>query len=144
MEIKNIRENPLIGEVYLVNFAGGGSTQRGLRPAVIFQNNTGNRYSPNVIVLPLTSSIKKTRQDTHVFIPASGTGLRRDSMVLCENPVCIPKSSLGNYLTSIPEEYMSKIAVASLLASSAVAYISVADVEAIMKRAEELNAMICA
>lgn len=144
MEVKNIRQNPLFGEVYLVNFTGEGSAQRGLRPAVIFQNNIGNRYSPNVIVLPLTTAIKKTRQETHVFLPASGTGLRRDSIVLCENPVCIPKFSLGSYLTSIPEKYMGKIAIASLLASAAVAYISAADLDDVRKRAGELNAMQCA
>lgn len=144
MEVKTGRPNPTLGEVYLVEFAGNGSTQRGLRPAVIFQNNIGNRYSPNVTVLPMTSVVKKLCQDTHVFIPADGTGLRRDSVVLCENPVCIPKDSLGTYLTMLPDKYIGEIAVASLLASSAVAFLSQDEVDGVCKRARELNAPRCA
>lgn len=137
---KAVRTSPMFGDVYLVNFVGEGSTQRGLRPAVIFQNNTGNRFSPNVTVLPMTSAIKKQNQVTHVFVPADGTGLKVDSMVLCENPVCIPKYELGNYLTSLPEKYMSEIAEASLLASSAVAYLNGERLASVRRRAEKLNA----
>lgn len=77
---------PQIGEVYLMKFGGSGSEQSGWRPGVVFQNNMGNAYSPNIIALPLTSSLKKTNQPTHVIIKAADSGLRRDSMVLCENP----------------------------------------------------------
>jgi mRNA interferase MazF len=106
---------------------------------VVFQNNIGNRYSPNVTVLPLTSSLKKRAQDTHVFLPASGTGLLRDSMVLCENPVCIPKEELGDYITILSPVYMGLIARASILASAAVAYLDPAQIDEIMRRATELN-----
>lgn len=139
MSVQKRRISPLCGEVYLVRFAGNGSTQRGLRPAVVFQNNIGNRYSPNVTVLPLTSSLKKRAQDTHVFLPASGTGLLRDSMVLCENPVCIPKEELGDYITILSPVYMGLIARASILASAAVAYLDPAQIDEIMRRATELN-----
>lgn len=138
----NKHQAPLCGEVYLVNFSGRGSTQRGLRPAVIFQNNKGNRYSPNVIVLPLTSSIKKRSQDTHVFLPADGTGLLRDSMVLCENPVCIPKTDLGEYITVLSPVYMGLIARASILASAAACFLDVSQLEVIMQRSSELNAVV--
>ena len=43
------------GEVYLVDFGiGYGSEQGGVRPAVIVQNNIGNKYSPTTIVVPVT------------------------------------------------------------------------------------------
>lgn len=139
MSVQRTDISPLCGEVYLVRFTGVGSTQRGLRPAVVFQNNVGNRYSPNVTVLPLTSSIKKRAQDTHVFLPAEKTGLLRDSMVLCENPVCIPKEELGDYITILSPLYMGLIARASILASAAVAYLDPAQLEEILRRASELN-----
>ena len=139
MSVQRTDMSPLCGEVYLVRFTGAGSTQRGLRPAVIFQNNVGNRYSPNVTVLPLTSSIKKRAQDTHVFLPAAKTGLLRDSMVLCENPVCIPKEELGEYITVLSPLYMGLIARASILASAAVAYLDPSQLEEILRRASELN-----
>lgn len=123
----NTRQNeyrhPQIGDVYLMNFGGQGNEQKGWRPGIVFQNNLGNKYSPNIIALPLTSSLKKSNQPTHVVLPANETGLAKDSMVLCENPERMSKERLGNYLTTIPEEYMSKIAVANLLATSAISFI---------------------
>lgn len=131
---------PQFGDVYLVRFERNGSEQSGLRPAVVFQNNVGNAYSPNVTVLPMTSRIKKSNQPTHVVIPADGTGLLRDSMVLCENPVCISKEKLGSYLVTLSSEYMAQIAEANMLASSAIAYINPELLIEIWKMAAKLNA----
>lgn len=123
MTKNNHERQPKIGEVYLMNFGGTGSEQSGWRPGIVFQNNLGNLHSPNIIALPLTSSLKKAGQPTHVVLPANETGLLRDSMVLCENPERMSRDKMGNYLTTIPEKYMSKIAIANLLASSAIAFI---------------------
>lgn len=110
------------GEVYLMNFNGVGSEQQGWRPAVIIQNNVGNQFSPNLIVLPFTSVTKRVNQPTHVLIPKEA-GLRKDSMVLCENPSVMSKERVGKYLTTLPEEYMVEISAATLLASSLISYI---------------------
>ena len=91
-------KTPQTGEVYLMKFSGSGSEQVGWRPGLVFQNNVGNSHSPNVIALPLTSSIKKTSQPTHVFVKASDAGLKKDSMVLCENPQRMSKDNVGKYL----------------------------------------------
>lgn len=131
---------PQIGDVYLMRFGGSGNEQKGWRPGLVFQNNLGNQYSPNIIALPLTSAIKKTNQPTHVVIPAEGTGLMRDSMVLCENPERMSKEKLGNYLTTIPKEYMSQIAVANLLATSAISFINPESLLLIWQQAATLNA----
>lgn len=138
----NSSENrvPQFGDVYLVRFDGSGSEQSGLRPAVVFQNNVGNKYSPNITVLPVTSQIKKVSQPTHVVVYAKDTGLIKDSMVLCENPVCISKDKLGGYLTSLTNEYMSKIAEANMLASSAIAYINPEFLISLQHKAAKLNA----
>lgn len=112
-----------IGDIYLMRFGGSGSEQTGWRPGVVFQNNVGNRYSPNIIALPLTTAIKKSSQPTHVFIPSEGTGLRADSMVLCENPERMSKERIGQYITTLPDEYIAKVAAANLLSSSAISYI---------------------
>lgn len=64
---------PQIGEVYLMKFGGSGSEQSGWRPGVVFQNNMGNAYSPNIIALPLTSSLKKlSMRYLHCAPEASG------------------------------------------------------------------------
>lgn len=121
---KRTDERLRIGDVYLVEFHGIEHEQRGKRPALVIQNNKGNANSPNVIVLPMTSSGRKfTNQPTHVFIPASCSGLLRDSVVLCESPECISKSRLERYLTTLSNEYMEKIAVATLLSTSIISFI---------------------
>lgn len=135
----NYKRNFLIGEIYLIDFEGSGSEQTGKRPGVIFQNNTGNFHSPNIIALPLTSSLKKVSMPTHVLLRANETGLLKDSMVLCENPVCISKSKVGQYLTTLSPVYMEKIAIASLIATSAIAFIKEEIFLAVKKTAVELN-----
>lgn len=139
--VNNHTERPIrIGDIYLMNFGGSGSEQKGWRPGLVFQNNTGNTHSPNIIALPLTTAIKKTDQPTHVFVPADGTGLIKDSMILCENPETMSKNKLGNYLTTLPEEYMSKVAIANLLASSAISFVKPEILLNIWRKALTLNA----
>jgi mRNA interferase MazF len=141
MFMRNESRAPKIGEVYMMKFEGTGSEQAGWRPALVFQNNVGNTYSPNVILLPLTSKLKKSNQPTHVIVPAQGTGLLRDSMVLCENPVSASKDKLGKYLTTLPDEYMEKIAEAHILATSAIAFINPAVILALHEKASKLNSV---
>lgn len=136
----NANRQPQIGDVYLMRFGGSGSEQSGWRPGIVFQNNIGNAYSPNIIALPLTSQIKKANQPTHVVLPAKETGLRKDSMVLCENPERMSKDRLGDYLTTIPAKYMAEIAAANILASAAIAYIDPDVLLTLWQKAISLNA----
>lgn len=130
-----------IGDIYFMPFGGSGSEQSGWRPGVVFQNNVGNKHSPNIVALPLTRSIKKTSLPTHVVVPADVTGLARDSMVLCENPETISKSKLGNYVATLPKKYMSRIAAANILASSAISYIDPDALLSLRAKALTLNNM---
>lgn len=141
MTIKNTNRQPQIGDIYLMRFDGKCSEQNGWRPGLVFQNNLGNQHSPNIIALPLTSSIKKSNLPTHVFVPSDGTGLARDSIVLCENPERMSKERLGNYLTTLPAEYMSKVAIANLLASSAISFIDPDVLLSVWQKALKLNSV---
>lgn len=138
---ENLRNNitPLIGDVYLMKFEGTGNEQDGWRPGVVFQNNVGNAHSPNVIALPLTTSIKKRNQPTHVVVLAADSGLQKDSMVLCENPEKMSKARIGKYLTRLSDEYMKKIAVANLLATAAISYLNESDLIEVWQAAMRLN-----
>ena len=140
MKSSNNTKNPKIGDIYLVYFDGSGNEQKGFRPGLVCQNNVGNEHSPNLIVLPLTSALKKTNQPTHVFIPKE-VGLRKDSMVLCENPKCMSKYKLGEYITTLPEEYMAQVAVGNILSSSAIAFIDPDLLMSVWQKALALNAI---
>ena len=139
--MNDLTKSPRIGDVFLMKFSGVGSEQGGIRPGLVFQNNTGNKFSPNIIALPLTSSLKKLNMPTHVFLPSNDTGLPKDSVVLCENPERMSKDRLGNYLTTLPDKYMAKIAEASILATSAISYIDIESLTALWRKAIKFNSV---
>ena len=64
------------GDVYLADLSPvQGSRTRGVRPVVIIQNDTGNKYSPTVIVAAITGRINKAKIPTHVEIEKRNTDL---------------------------------------------------------------------
>ena len=69
------------GEIYWMDWTPGrGSEQSGLRPALVIQNDVGNRLSPTTIVASITTASSKA-YPFMVGITASESGLPRDSMI---------------------------------------------------------------
>ena len=69
-----------------------GSVQSGYRPGIVIQNNLGNKYSPTLIVIPLTSKLKNIEQATHLLIKSDiDNGLKVDSILLAEQIATIDK-----------------------------------------------------
>ncbi|MET3209750.1 UNVERIFIED_CONTAM: mRNA interferase MazF [Paenibacillus sp. PvR008] len=85
-----------------------GSVQSGERPCVVIGNNIGNKYSPVVIVAPVTSRVKKD-MPTHVKVSVADTGLYHDSIILLEQIMTISKDQLDFKITTLPDEYSDKI-----------------------------------
>lgn len=81
------------GDIVMVDLRGAMfNEQSNERPALIVQNDTGNKFSPTTIVIPLTSELKKMNQPTHTVIRRKDTfGLKVDSMALCEQVRTIDK-----------------------------------------------------
>ena len=73
------------GEIYCADLDPVvGSEQGGVRPVLVIQNDLGNRFSPTVIVLAITSKTHKAGLPTHVSLDAGEAGLSRPSVVLAE------------------------------------------------------------
>ena len=93
------------GEIYFANLGDSScnlnSEQEGFRPVLILQNDIGNKYSPTVIVVCLTSKIYKNKIPTHVYIRASDYDLNCDSLILCEQIKTIDKKRLKHKMTTI-------------------------------------------
>ena len=55
------------GDVFYANLYDGiGSEQRGFRPVIIIQNDTGNHFSPTVIAIAITRNCNpKAKLPTH-------------------------------------------------------------------------------
>jgi len=91
------------GDVYYADLNPvTGSEQGGIRPVLVVQNEAGNKYSPTIIVVPLTSA-KKACLPTHVQMSCVGA-LRYDSIVLCEQVRTIDVTRLDGYIGRIDEE----------------------------------------
>ncbi len=84
-----------------------GSEQGGVRPVVVVQNDAGNRYSPTVIVLALTSQMGKPRLPTHVAV--KGQGLRRESVVLAEQIRTLDKRRLKEKIGRLEGAAMAQV-----------------------------------
>ena len=92
-----------------------GSEQGGTRPVVVVQNNVGNRYSPTVIVLAVTSRMNKARLPTHIEVPSPIGGLPRDSVILAEQVRTLDKQRLTERLGALPESVMAQVDRALLM-----------------------------
>lgn len=69
-----------------------GSEQGKIRPCVVIQNDIGNRYSPTIIVMPLSSCVKNLHMPTHALIKKDeDNGLTVDSITLAEQIRVIDK-----------------------------------------------------
>lgn len=80
-----------------------GSEQGGIRPVLIVQNDTGNKYSPTVIAAAITSQIGKNKLPTHIEIDSKEVGLKTDSIVLAEQIRTIDKSRLKEKIGHIDD-----------------------------------------
>lgn len=104
------------GNVYFVDLGkpDGTSKQAGIRPCVILSSAVNNRFSPTVNILAFSSSAKKKNRPlpVHIHLSASETGLPRDCVCLCEQPMTIAKSELQRYVTTLNEVQMAQISSA--------------------------------
>lgn len=89
------------------------SEQGGVRPVVIIQNDIGNKYSPTIIVAPVTSQMTKAKLPTHVEV--NNSVLDRNSIILTEQLRTIDKRRLRKYIGVASQETMDKVNKALLI-----------------------------
>ena len=87
-----------------------GSEQGGVRPVLVVQNNIGNKYSPTIVVLPI-SSAKKSEMPTHIRICGEKM-LPKNSIIMAEQIRTIDRNRLQSYVGSVDLEIMKKVETA--------------------------------
>lgn len=100
------------GEIYYADLGRMlGSEQSGVRPVLIVQNNTGNQFSPTVIVAPITSKMMKKRLPTHVYLQQNQEqyGLDRPSVVLAEQVRTVDKQRMKWFVGELDEMAMKRV-----------------------------------
>ena len=98
------------GDVYLVSFdpTVGVEIQK-TRPALVIQNDIGNRFSDLTIAAPITSKYDANLYPTEVLVKAPEGGLKTDSVVLLNQIRAIAKSRLGRRLGTLHPSTMSLV-----------------------------------
>lgn len=107
MEIKR-------GDIYYADLDSNtvGSEQGGIRPVLIIQNNTGNKYSPTTIIAVLTTK-QKRKMPTHVSVHRDNVNmLKEDSVIALEQIRTVDKQRLGDKIGRLKDTDISRVMAA--------------------------------
>ena len=105
---------PRRGEIWLVNFnPARGSEQKGMRPALVIQNDIGNEVSPITIVAAISASVKI--YPINVKIVPTESDLNRDSVVKLNQIRTIDKTRLIKRLGKLSPSKMDAVRSALVL-----------------------------
>lgn len=84
-----------------------GSEQGGVRPVLVIQNDTGNKYSPTTIVAAITSRQNKAKLPTYIEIGEEV--FEKDSVVLLEQIRTVDKSRLKEYVGKLDNGTIARV-----------------------------------
>ena len=97
------------GDIVYADLGGTiGSEQSGFRPVIVIQNDVGNKFSPTIIVAPLTSKMKKQALPTHVDI-GERFGLAEHSIALLEQVRTIDRKRLSDYVGTVDSKTIKQV-----------------------------------
>jgi len=98
------------GDVYYANLGTTiGSEQAGLRPILIFQNDTLFAHSSTVIIIPFTTTLRRAQIPGCVLVRQREGGLQQDSVALCYQIRAIDRSRLQSRIGSLADATINEI-----------------------------------
>ena len=102
---------PRRGEIYLVDFdPTRGHEIKKTRPALIIQNDIGNRHSPITIVAAITSKLSPTPYPVEVVVePSKANGLSLPSAIHLDQIRSIDRQRLVKNLGTVHPTIMTKV-----------------------------------
>lgn len=109
--VSSLPDPPRWGEIYLVRLdPTEGSEQAGTRPAVVVSRDAINRYSPVIVICPLTDAARVLKlYPSDVKIESPEGGLTNDSVVLTLQVRAIAKARLVKRLGELRPDTMHQI-----------------------------------
>jgi mRNA interferase MazF len=97
------------GDIYWVDWnPARGSEQSGLRPALVIQNDIGNKFSPTTIIAALTTAIEK-QYPFLVNVTAKDSGLPKDSTINLAVILTVDKTRLTSKCGTLSDDKMSQV-----------------------------------
>ncbi len=97
------------GDIYYADLSPVvGSEQSGIRPILVIQNDIGNKFSPTIIGVPITSKAKIS-MPTHIAIEGNKYGLDKDSIILAEQIRTLDKSRLKEKVGKLDKKALEQV-----------------------------------
>lgn len=101
---------PRRGEIYAVSFPRSeGAHIEKTRPAVIVQNDVGNRYAPHTIVAAVRGAVGRGDLPVFVRLPKGTAGLKKDSVIDCGHITTVAIEQLGRRLGALSSAHMTEL-----------------------------------
>ena len=97
------------GDIYYADLSPVvGSEQSGIRPILVIQNDIGNKFSPTIIGVPITSKLK-TNMPTHISMEGNKYGLEKYSVILAEQIRTLDKTRLKEKVGRLDKKTLEQV-----------------------------------
>ena len=97
------------GDIVLVDFEPARPNEASkIRPSVVVSNDQTNIYGTSIMVVPLTSNVRKV-YTFQLFLPCEKTGLDKDSKAQVELTRSVSKDRLGSVLGQLPPRLLDQL-----------------------------------
>lgn len=100
---------PRRGEIYTVDFGRANGVLQKVRPAVIIQNNLGNRHSPHTIVAAIRDATGRSALPILVAVPQGIAGLTKYSLIDCGQILTVHRDQLSRLWGRLPFDYERRL-----------------------------------
>jgi len=98
------------GEVWMADLNPvRGSEQAGMRPVLIFQTDSINRFTTTVLAIPFTTNLRRAGLPSCVQISSGEGGLSSDSVALCHQLRVLDKTRITRRLGALGTVTLEKI-----------------------------------
>jgi len=103
-------KQPKRGEIYFLDFSPSkGKEIRGPHPALVIQNDVGNKVGGLTIVAAITSNLKVADLPVGILIKPKESGLPHESVIHLGQIYTIDKERLENLAGALPAHKMTEV-----------------------------------
>ncbi len=98
------------GDIYLADLnPSRGSEQAGVRPVILVQRQNLDRFTRTVVVIPVTTNLRRAQIPGTVLLPVGEGGLSQESVALCYQIVVIDRQRLQRQLGTLSAVYLQRL-----------------------------------
>ena len=102
--------NILRGEIWYAELSPTqGSEQSGIRPVLVVQNDSVNKYTSTILIIPLTTNMRRASLPTCLKLSIGEGGVSAESVLLCHQMRAIDRTRLKNKLGIVSKQTLISV-----------------------------------